>query len=226
MPAPSLRRLLTVAASTAALATAVAAPSPALAGEMFFSKSSSTVVTTSWLEVGTLPGVRGNAHIGDLQVEDLGRGRARVFGFVVDLTCAPDQVPSVPGGHGEPPAEDGCVVEGERFVEAGRVAFTIDKKLTTAKLTGTLAVSSGHGGTSANPPVAITWTGVGPTFSEKVTDSGVDQFGTYRYSYSFTGRQAVVGAGSLIGGMVFDDEAGESSQAQMGTQRSSSRSRA
>jgi hypothetical protein len=224
MSGSSLRRLLSVAATTAALG-AVALPSPALAGERFFSKSSSTVVSTSWLEVGQLPGVDGNAHIGELQVEDLGRGRARVFGYVVDLTCADGQVPSIPGGHGEEPVEGACAVAGERFVEGGQVTFTIDKKLTAATLTGTLAVGSGHGDPTVSPPVNITWTGVGATYSEKVTDSGVDEFGTYRFSYSFTGRQAVVGQGSRIGAMVFDDEAGESSEAQMGTQRSSSRSR-
>ena len=130
------------------------------------------------------------------------------------------------GGHGEePPEEEGCALEGMRFIEGGRLAFTIDRKLTTAKLTGTLAVSDGHGTPGASPAVDITWTGVGSTYSTRISESGVDEFGTFRYSYTFSGREAEVAQGSRIGVMVFDDEDGESSQAQIGKQRSSSRSR-
>lgn len=225
MSRSSLRRRLAMGAAASAAVTLVAA-SPATAAEMFFSKSSSTIVTTSWLEVGPLPGVKGNTHIGDMQVEDMGRGRARIFGVVFDLTCAPGQVPSVPGGgHGEPPAEDACTLEGERFIEGGTVTFTIDRKLTKATLTGNLAVGAGHGGPTAAPPVNITWTGVGSTSTTRESGTSVDEFGTYTFRYTFTGRDATVAAGSRIGVMVFDDEAGEGSQAQMGNQRSSSRFR-
>lgn len=103
MSGSSLRRLLTVAASTVVLGVAVA-PSPALAGSMFFAKSSGTIATTSWLEVGELPAAAnapGNAHLGDLWVEDLGNGRNAVFGTVYDVQCADDVTPYLPeGGHG------------------------------------------------------------------------------------------------------------------------------
>ena len=219
------RRLVTLAAASAAVT--VVAASPATAGEMYFSKSSSTIVSTSWLEVGPLPGVAGNAHIGDMQVEDLGRGRARIFGVVYDLTCAPGQVPSVPGGgHGdEPPAEDACTVEGKRFIEGGSVTFTVDRKFTKATLTGSLAVGDGHGSPTAAPPVNITWTGVGSTYTVRESGTSVDEFGSYTFRYTMTGRDATVAPGSRIGVMGFDDEAGEGSQAQMGNQRSSSRFR-
>ena len=231
MSRSSLRRLATVAASTAVLAAAVA-PAPALAaGDFFFSKTSGTQVSTTWLEVGELPAAAnapGNAHFGELWVDDLGNGRAQVFGTVYDVQCEAGVTPYLPGGgHGEEPPEDGpCDLALVRFIEGGTVTFTIDKKLTRATLTGTLAVGSGHGeGPVGAPAVNITWTGVGPTYTERVSGVTEDEFGTSRYRYTFTGRDAVVGAGSRIGPMVFDDEAGESSYAQLGTYRSAERSR-
>ncbi|SDN10957.1 hypothetical protein SAMN05660642_04064 [Geodermatophilus siccatus] len=228
MSASSLRRLTTVTAAAAALAVAV--PSPALAGDLFFSKSSGIQVSTTWLEVGELPpaaDVPGNAHFGDLYVEDLGNGRARVFGTVHDVECDEGTTPQLPaGGHGEPaPADGPCQLLGTRFVEGGQVTFTVDKKLTTARLTGTLAVGSGHGDTPGSPAVDITWTGVGDTYSERQSGTFVDEYGTWTYRYDFTGRDAVVTSGSRIGPMVFDDEPGESSESLLGRYRSSDRQR-
>ncbi|MGY1672217.1 hypothetical protein [Geodermatophilus sp. SYSU D00710] len=230
MSASTLRRLGTVAVSAAALAVVVA-PSPALAGDLFFSKTSGTTASVTWLEVGELPpaaGAPGNAHFGDLFVDDLGNGRASVFGSVSDVECDDGVTPYLPGGgHGEPAPEDGpCRLLGVRFVEGGQVTFTMDRKYTTATLTGTLAVGSGHGETSTSaPPVSITWTGVGDTYSERRSGTIVDEFGTWTYRYDFTGREAVVAPGSRIGPMVFDDEAGEYSESQLGRYRSSDRQR-
>ncbi|MGY1605622.1 MULTISPECIES: hypothetical protein [unclassified Geodermatophilus] len=230
MSASTLRRLGTVAVSAAALAVVVT-PSPALAGDLFFSKTSGTTAWVTWLEVGELPpaaGAPGNAHFGDLFVDDLGNGRASVFGSVSDVECDDGVTPYLPGGgHGEPAPEDGpCRLLGVRFVEGGQVTFTMDRKYTTATLTGTLAVGSGHGETPTSaPPVSITWTGVGDTYSERRSGTIVDEFGTWTYRYDFTGREAVVAPGSRIGPMVFDDEAGEYSESQLGRYRSSDRQR-
>ncbi|WP_100499652.1 hypothetical protein [Geodermatophilus chilensis] len=229
MSASSLRRLATVTAAAAALAVAV--PSPALAGDLFFSKSSGIQVTTTWLEIGELPAAAnapGNAHFGDLYVEDLGNGRARVFGTVHDVECDEGTTPYLPlgGGHGEPAPPDGpCQLLGTRFVEGGQVTFTVDKKLTKATLSGTLAVGSGHGDTTGTPAVDITWTGIGATYSERQSGTFVDAYGTWTYRYDFTGRDAAVTPGSRIGPMVFDDEAGEYSQSLLGKYRQSDRQR-
>ena len=233
-----LRRACGVTLTTVAVTTMVAAPTPALAADMFFSRSSGTVASTSWLEIGELPpaaNAPGNAHFGELQVEDLGRGRARAFGLVFDVQCQDGVTPYLPGGgHGggpvppgaEPPVET-CVLQGVRFIEGGSaLTFTIDRKLTSATLTGALTVSSGHGeGPVGAPPVNITWTGVGSSYSSNESGSFTDEFGTYSYRYSFNGRDANIAAGSRIGPMVFDDEAGESSTGQLGSYRESSRSR-
>jgi hypothetical protein len=230
MSRSSLRRLSTVAASAAVLA-AVAAPSPALAGDFFFSKSSGIQVSTTWLEVGELPAsanAPGNAHFGEMWVDDLGNGRARVFGTVYDVQCEPGAEPYLPvGGHGEePPADGPCSLELVRFIEGGKLTFTVDRKLTKATLNGTLAVGSGHGeGPVGSPPVNITWTGVGPTTTTRESGTTVDEFGTWTYRYTLTGREAVVSKGSRIGPMVFDDETDESSESELGKYRSSDRQR-
>jgi hypothetical protein len=228
-------RLATVAVAAAAVPALVTAPASA-SGNMFFSKSSGTTVSTSWLEAGELPGVDGNWHFGDLWVEATSRGRAQAFGAVFDVTCHDDvAVPYNPGGgHGghdfdaPPPEEEpACVLEGIRFLNAApsQLTLTIDKKLTKATLKGQLSVGDGHGSSTAAPPVDIVLNGVGSTYSSTESGRYTDEYGTWSYRYSFSGRDAVVAAGSRIGGMIFDDEPGESSTARMGTFRSSSRSR-
>ena len=74
-----------------------------MAGDLSFS---GTQVTTTWLEVGELPPAAeapGNTHFGQLRVDDLGNGRASVFGTVHDVRCEDGATPYLPdGGHGEP----------------------------------------------------------------------------------------------------------------------------
>lgn len=227
-------RLATAAVAAAAVPALIAAPASA-SGDMFFSKSSGTTVSTSWLEAGGLPGIEGNWHFGELWVEATSKGRARAFGAVFDVTCAEGVTPYNPGGHGghagdapPPPEEEpGCVLEGVRFLEASpsQLALDIDRKLTTATLTGSLSVGDGHGSPTGFPPVDIVLNGVGSTYSSTESGRFTDEYGTYSYRYSFSGRDAAVAPGSRIGAMVFDDEVGETSTALMGTYRSSSRSR-
>ena len=224
-------RLATVAVAAVAIPALVAAPASA-GGDMFFSKSSGTTVSTTWLEAGTIPGVQGNWHFGDLWVEATSRGRAQAFGTVFDVTCTDNVVPYNPGGgHGfdAPPPEEapGCVLNGIRFLDASpsQLTLTFDRKLTTATLKGQLSVGDGHGSSTAGPLVDVVLNGVGSTFSSTESGTFTDEYGTSTYRYSFTGRNSAVSAGSQIGPMVFDDEPGESSTARMGTFRSSSRQR-
>ena len=226
----TLCRLAVAAASAAAVSLVALVPSPAVAGSLFFSKSSGTTATISWLEMGTLPAAAnalGNAHFGDLFVEEMSRGRARAFGTIYDLDCQPGVVPQRPGGHGEQPTVPGCKLVGTRFLSGGTgLSFSIDRTLTTAKLTGSLSVGDAHGeGPVGAPPVSIVWKGYGDLRS--FSDSGrfTDEFSTYTYRYSMTGRSATLAGGSRIGPMIFDDEPGESSTADMGRYRSSDRSR-
>ncbi len=217
------RRTVVVAVAALTTLTVALSATPATAGSMFFSKSSGRTASADWLEVGTLPGgVPGNIHFGFMQVEDLGGGRANVFGVVDDLTCPNGVIPGGPGGgHGEP-VESECTYEGARFIDGGDVTFTMDRKFRSASLTGTLAVF-GHDGPAGNPGVAMTWTGVGNTFRSVESGRYDDGTNSGSYRYSFTGRDA--GVSGNIGAMVFDDEVGEYSNAQMGSYRSVSRDR-
>ena len=204
-----------------AVGTVAAAP-PASAGSMSFSKSSGRMASAEWLEMGKLPGARGNAHFGNMQVIELSRGRADVYGVVVDLQCPVGVTPTPPGGHGGPeePANP-CEVVDFRFIETGTAKFTMDRRLSKATLTGNLAVTGHDGAVAGRPAVNMVLTGVGATASSLETARFSDGTSSYSYRYSFTGRQATV-SGS-IGPMVFDDEAGEYSSAQMGSFRSLSR---
>jgi hypothetical protein len=221
----SIRRSVSAAVAVLALpATMLLTAGPAEAGSMFFSKSSGRTAYADWLEVGTLPGgVPGNIHFGFMQIEDLGNGRANIFGNVTDLTCPDGYIPEGPGGgHDEEPGEDPCTYEGDRFIEGGSTVFTMDRKFNTATLTGNLAVF-GHDGSTGNPAVDMTFTGIGAQYSS--TESGRYNDGTtsYRYRYTFSGRDAIVSG--RIGAMIFDNVPGEWSFAQMGSFRSMDRER-
>lgn len=227
----SLCRLAVTALSTAAVSLVALAPSPALASSMSFYKSSGTFAATSWVEMGELPGVApGNAHIGFLTVEQTSRGRASAFGAVFDLSCPAGAPIEVPGGghHGEeppPPAEGPvCVIESVREMEGRNMPFSMDRKFTSATLGGSLAVGE-HGGPTIAPAVNISWTGVGVMSTSTDSARYSNEYGTGSFRYTSTSRDAVIATGSRIGGMVFDDEDGETSEGSLGSFRAMSRDR-
>jgi hypothetical protein len=218
------RSVAAVVAVLALPATMLLTAGPADARSKSSYKSSGRIASADWLEVGTLPGgVPGNIHFGFMQVDDLGNGRANIFGAVTDMTCPEGYIPEGPGGgHEEEPGEDPCTYEGDRFIEAGTAVFTMDRKFNTATLTGNLAVF-GHDGSTGTPAANMTWTGIGDVYSSTESGSFSDGNSTSRWRYSFTGREAVVTG--RIGAMIFDDVAGEWSFAQMGSYREMSRDR-
>lgn len=220
-----LRHVSVALPAVLALAFGVSSAVPASASSMYFSKSSGTMASASWLEVGELPGgVPGNIHFGYLTIEDLGNGNAQIWGEVYDLTCPEGVIPEGPGGgHGEEePSESPCIDEGARFIEGGDTTFRMDRKLSQATLTGTLNVF-GHDGPSGAPAVDMTLTGIGSAYKSTESGTWTDEFGTSSYRYSFSGRDAAVSGN--IGAMVFDDVAGEWSYGQMGSYRSMDRGR-
>ena len=221
-----MNRSLGARAAVAVLALPLAAAmtaTPAAAASMSFSKSSGRLASAAWLEVGTLPGgVPGNIHFGDMQVEELSGGRANVFGVVIDMTCPDGYIPDGPGGgHGleEDPV---CSTDGFRFIDGGSLSFSMDKRFDSARLTGTLDVF-GHDGPAGSPPVDMTWTGQGATTRSSSSGSYSDGTTTYSYRYDWAGRSAQVSGN--IGVMVFDDEPGERSSAQLASYKSRDRSR-
>ena len=218
-------------AAAALAATAVLAPAaPAAAGSSSQSRARGTTASATWIEYGTLPGgaVAGNAHVGDIFV-DGGTRIPRVFGQVTDWTCPEGVRPPAGGGgpHQEeppPPEETPCTLESVRFIQGtDDLVFSVDRRLSRGRLVGTLAVSDHGGGAPAQPPVDMTWTGVGTTSTERTTSTYSDGTYTYTFRYEFTGRQATVDG--RIGPMLFSDDADDESTGALGTYRAMERSR-
>lgn len=219
IPTTGIRRAAGAVAVAAASATVLAATPAQAAPNMTFEKSSGRIASAEWLEVGTLPGgVPGNIHFGAMWIDDSGKGAVNVFGDVLDMTCPDGVIPESPGGHGPDEPDNGCTIDGFRFIDGGNVTFSTDRKFTRATLTGTLDVF-GHDGPAGSPPVDMTWTGFGDVRKTVETDGNY----TASYRYNFIGRDARVSG--RIGAMVFDDVAGEYSSASLGSYRGVSRSR-
>ena len=219
----SLTTKLAAAAVAAAVPLALAA-APAQAGTRWTERSSGSFAEAVWLEMGPLPGVAGNAHVGFLRVE--GDRNPWVFGDITDWTCPEGVLPPMfGGGHGEePPEGTTCVMEGQRFLyNAGPVALTVDRKLATATLTGPLTVADHDGETAGQPMADITWTGVGAaatsTTYQKFTDDAGNRFTMRRTE---TSRQGTVSG--TVGAMGFPDDADDQSFGYYGTFRTATSS--
>lgn len=173
---------------------------PAQARDLFLSRTSGRTATADWTQVdGTKRGTPfGNVHVGSLQAFETRTGKAEVFGYISDFDCKPGQLPDHGGGHGfidEPTTPSGCKYVGDRFIEGGNLAFTIDRKLSTATLNGQVQVyGGGHGDGSVlgAPPVNMKWTGYGTLARERFTyrfsDGTTSSVESFRSSY----RQATV----------------------------------
>lgn len=177
---------------------------------------------TYWTQVdGTPPGSNpfGNVHVGWLYADETTNGTAAVFGWIDDFDCEPGSLPG--GGHGV--AKKGCKYVGSRFIEAYDVPFTMDRKLSSARLTGQLTVyggGHGEGGVVGRPMADVTWTGIGDLASERWT-SRWREGGTW-YSDSYRSKTRAATMGGIIGPMGFDPEL---SGGTLASYRSASRSR-
>jgi hypothetical protein len=211
-----------IAAAALAVPLVVATASTAVAGSKWNYRSSGWFASTSWVEVGALPGVAGNYHVGFLDAR--GDRIVDVFGEVVDWTCPEGSLPPVGGGHGEEPPETDCSQESVRvvFADPAEVTLTVDKKLGSARLVGTLVVSDHEGETQGQPPVDVTWTGFGTSSRQTSYSTYTDDLGV-RFTSRITETVRQGDVEGRIGVMVFDDEAGEGSQGTFGTFRSEDR---
>lgn len=220
-------RSLAVAAAMVSVVGLAAGEAAAASPDIGFSRSSGTSADASWIEsdpIATGVSPLGNTHVGWLSAEPSSRGPAMVWGYVEDFDCDPGETP-YGGGHGEEPVEGGCDPMGVRFLEGtDNTRLTIDRRLSSAQLTGNLQVSTGHDGTvAATPPVNMTWTASSDIFKATTTQRFVDPYGEYFERYSTSGREATVSG--YIGPMNFTDDADDVSSGQLGTYRVMSRYR-
>lgn len=202
---------------------ALATVSPAQAGDRWTYRSSGASLFSTWVEVGTLNGIAGNVHTGELSADV---ERDEVYGSVVDWTCPEGELPPYGGGHGEHAAyeeepETNCVVESVRELFAGDalVDVTMDRKLERASITGNLVVADHEGGATGQPAVDMTFTGVGTTFSSTTYESGTD--GDYSYTYRTTRSTRQASVDGAIGAMGFTDDADDISTGEMTRDRKS-----
>lgn len=201
-----------LAGAVPALVLALAGPSDA--SDRWTYRSTNNSAATQWIEFGALPGgVEGNVHVGSLEV--YGGTEADVWGEVNDWTCPEGELPPDGGGHGEEEEEPetNCILHSTRFVYGygDEVSFTIDRKLGSAKLTGTLTVEDHDGGFSGRPPVSITWTGVGDLSTYSNTGKFTDGNSTTYWKETGSSRDAAIADGSFIGAMGFTDDADDTS---------------
>jgi hypothetical protein len=208
-----------------ALATAVSLPlvvavaTPAEAGSRWTYRSTDMTASTSWIEMGPLPGgVAGNVHVGYLEVSKAGWA----YGEVADWTCPAGELPPTGGGgHGEHAAEwedweepeTNCVVESYREIYGDGLAVRISRKLNTATVTGTLQVSDHGSGTGGAPAVNMTFTGFGDVSRNSWVEKGSEGGYSWVYKYESRTRQATVDGS--IGAMGFTDDADDVSSASL-----------
>lgn len=176
-------RTLVLAALLAMVFTAVGI-SPAEAKSSFAARTSGSTAEAYWTHVDGTPtgSPSGNVHVGWLYAYETSEGRAEVFGFVDDFDC----------DEGEDPWWDECEYAGFRFIDGYGVPFQIDKKLTSAHLSGTLSVFNENDGSSDVVQADISWTGEGGLTRERHTYRYKDGDTTYSSTYRAQVRSASV----------------------------------
>lgn len=230
--ASTLRQALALALAVPLAAVTLVAPAGAAPPDTYSSRTSGGQAFAQWTEydVDDDLGLPGNVHVGYLSVYQQ-PGYTDVSGAVEDYDCKEGEVPGGGGHFEDEPGEDPnglCDFLGVRFLSGyGSTTFSVDVKSGTAKLTGTLEVSSGgHGDpgeTLAQPPVNMTWTAAGSTYSFRRTEAWSDGTTSYRSRVTGTGFDATISG--AIGRMGFADDADDESGGNVETWREMSRTR-
>lgn len=203
-----IRRIPVFIALVAALIVSSAAPSAAAANQ-YMSKTTGASVDAYWTQYDNTPvgsGPFGNVHIGNLYAYEMQGGYIDAFMYIEDFDCEEGQEPW--GGHGGE-GEEGCLYKGSRFGYSSDMALTITGKQESARLTGSMILESGGGHGEGgvvvgNPPVDITFTGVGSLAKERYTYRYSENGTSYSSSQRSTYRTATLDG--FIGGMSFDPD--------------------
>ncbi len=197
-----LRRAVVGAAALVTVGAAV----PAEAGSSYLSRTTGRTGYTEWVQVLDLRSRGfGNVHVGWLSAYETSTGVADVFSAIDDYDCPDGELPSG-GGHGDP---GNCVFVGSRFLEGSGISFTMDSKLQTARLQGTLNASTGGhegpGDSLGTVGANFAWNGVGEltksTSTYRYRENGVSYSETFR-----TTRRSATMTG-VLGPMLFEEAA-------------------
>lgn len=202
----------TAIAATLALTLTFSATT-AIAGSRVNERTDGFTANTWWTQVDGPPAAKastqpfGNVHVGWLDAYETSRGKADAFASIDDFRCPTGVLPDH-GGHGEKADENGCQYLGSRFGDGYGLAFTIDRKLGSARLRGALELfADGHGGDGTvvgRPTADITWNASGPTYRSVSTYR--DQFGGTSYSERYRSQNRNASMGGTLGPMGFDPD--------------------
>lgn len=214
----TLRRAVVGATALFAVATAV----PADAGSTYLSRTTGRAAVADWVQVLDMRARGfGNVHVGWLNAYETSSGVADVFSVIEDYDCPEGELPSG-GGHGDP---GNCVWVSTRFLDGQNVPFTMDNKLDTAHLEGTLNASTGgHEGPGdqlGTVGANFTWNGVGTAEKSTTTFRYRDGGSSYSETYRSTRRAATMTG--VLGPMLFEQAASATGSMELFRAKSQSR---
>jgi hypothetical protein len=132
-------RLASIAIGLAALALPFILVSPADAVTITIRRSA----TVEWLQVGPIPGVAGNVHVGRVQAWVLADERVpeTVYGEMFDYTCPAGYLPDGLWIDAISQLDANCTPEDNLIIETGDLNLNVDGKLHRARLVGSWATS-------------------------------------------------------------------------------------
>ena len=195
-------RVVIALSAMLALVGLTAVPASAASRSLF--KESGASVYTYWTQVdgtpvGTAP--NGNVHVGALWAMESSANMAYTSLYIDDFDCPAGVLPEH-GGHGEF-VENGCSYIGSRYGFGENLTLTVDRKLKTASLVGSVTLYGGHGDGPAvgNPAINVTWTGVGSLSKFSSNYRWSDAYGSYSGRYS--GQSRTTEMSGTIGPMGF-----------------------
>ena len=126
-------------------------------------------VTVFWIQQGPIPGVQGNVHLGGLQATK--QSPIFVYGEILDYTCPTGYLPTGLSLDAMTQLDANCVYEDDLVMETGDLALSIDGKLHSARMVGTLnyihTVAPGADGSFA---VDLRWSAPGEKTVTRVVD--------------------------------------------------------
>jgi hypothetical protein len=182
-----LTRIAAVAAGTAVLTLASGLGSAAWADTVTRQRS----VLVFWIQQGAIPGVQGNVHIGGLQASAApGEHTANfVYSEILDYTCPEGYLPTGVSIEAQTQLDQNCVYEDDLVVETGDLALTIDGKLHSARMDGTINyIHTVQTGPAGSIPVDLRWSAPG----DKTVTSDVVVLHNPRTVFITTTREASV----------------------------------
>jgi hypothetical protein len=195
-----LRRTAAVAVGAAVFTLASGLASTAWADTVTRERS----VWVAWIQQGAIPGVQGNVHMARFEAYgNAGEHSPRyVYGEMLDFTC-PDGY--LPVGFGEAAIlqlQDNCVHEDSLVMETADLVLTIDGRLHSARMVGTInyihTVAPGADGSFS---VDLRWSAPGEKTVTRVVDHPngfVDATTTREASVTGTFGTEHIGTGTQV----------------------------